>query len=81
MHDIYSQATFCITSCYPGIPTRGSFDLKSESGNYIEFYFTDCTTCLIDGGVNENRPNTEEFMQYLPWFLTSNPDSTTCNQG
>ncbi|XP_065898214.1 NPC intracellular cholesterol transporter 1-like isoform X2 [Dysidea avara] len=42
--------------------------------------YTNCESCLIDGA-NKNRPNPEEFMQYLPWFLTSNPDTTTCNQG
>ncbi|XP_065898211.1 NPC intracellular cholesterol transporter 1-like isoform X1 [Dysidea avara] len=39
-----------------------------------------CDDCLVKD-VNNNRPNSSEFMRYLPWFLTSNPDTTTCNQG
>jgi len=47
---------------------------------YTSSCSTDCESCLIDG-VNKNRLNAEEFMRYLQWFLTSNPDTTACNQG
>ena len=56
----------------------GSHDVHASL--IIIHLFTDCESCIVEGE-NLNRPNVEQFMQYLPWFLTSNPDTHTCNQG
>ena len=40
-----------------------------------------CEPCLNITGASIYRPNPTEFIRYLPWFLTSNPDTTTCSQG
>ena len=39
-----------------------------------------CISCLQEG---RTRPNPEEFMKYVTWFLSDNPGTTTtaCTKG
>ncbi|CAL4059784.1 unnamed protein product, partial [Meganyctiphanes norvegica] len=58
-----------------------------ENGNFIDtsdqFYDGECTFCINKNDNSEwndslRRPQPEEFMEFLPYFLIDNPHNTTC---